>query len=253
MNLTLDFNNVMSDVIGPDRGIKPGEIDALKGRAAEIHRDLQARRKIDPCLKHAGTSIGFYNLPYDKTLLKDVILLSEELAERFDNLVVLGIGGSALGAKALFNALCHPYHNLLPENRRKGLKLFFCDNIDPDTFEPLLQTLNLKKTMFNVITKSGETAETVAQFMVVKRLLEKKVGKTYRDHIVITTDPLKGELRKIANEEGYKTFHAPTNVGGRYSVLSAVGLLPSALAGGGIKKLLAGGRYMDGGGNTNEN
>ena len=252
MNLTLDFNNVMSDVIGPDRGIKPGEIDALKGRAAEIHRDLQARRKIDPCLKHAGTSIGFYNLPYDKTLLKDVILLSEELAERFDNLVVLGIGGSALGAKAVFNALCHPYHNLLLRNERRGLRVFFCDNIDPDGFQPLLEILNLKKTVFNVITKSGETAETVAQFMVVKRLLEKKVGKTYRGHIVITTDPLKGELRKIANEEGYKTFHAPTNVGGRYSVLSAVGLLPSALAGVDIKKLLAGARYMDEVCNTND-
>src|SRR4030067_2494809 len=136
MNLTLDFNNVMSDVIGPVHGIKPGEIDALKGRAAEIHRDLQARRNKD---------IGFYNLPYDKTLLKDVILLSEELAERFDNLVVLGIGGSAIGAKAVFNALCHPYHNLLLRNERRGLRVFFCANIDPDGFEPLLEILTVKQ------------------------------------------------------------------------------------------------------------
>src|SRR4030067_785440 len=102
MRLIVDFNNVMSDVIGPEHGIKPGEIDALKGRAAGIHRDLQARRNKD---------IGFYNLPYDKTLLKDVIVLSKELAERFDNLVVLGIGGSALGAKAVFHSLWPPYRH----------------------------------------------------------------------------------------------------------------------------------------------
>src|SRR3990172_6735283 len=236
MRLTLDFNNVMSDCLGQGHGIRPEEVEVLAGRAAQIHKNLQERRKSD---------IGFYNLPYDRRLLKEVLSLSKKLAKQFDNLVILGIGGSSLGARAIHNALCHPYHNLLPRNARKTPRVFFCDNIDPDSFNPLLKILNLKKTVFNVITKSGETAETVAQFMVVKRLLEKKVGKTYRGHIVITTDPLKGELRKIANEEGYKTFHVPTNVGGRYSVLSAVGLLPSALAGVDIKKLLAGARYMD--------
>src|SRR3990172_7853638 len=236
MRLIVDFNNVMSDVIGPEHGIKPGEIDALKGRAAGIHRDLQARRKTD---------IGFYNLPYDKTLLKDIIVLSKELAEGFDNLVVLGIGGSALGAKALFNALCHPYHNLLLRNERCGLRVFFCDNIDPDGFQPLLEILNLKKTVFNVITKSGETAETIAQFMVVKKLLERKVGRRYREHIIITTDPVKGALRNIADKEVFKTLPVPQNVGGRYSALSAVGLLPSAMAGIDIKKLFAGARYAD--------
>src|SRR3989337_2325372 len=236
MRLIVDFNNVMSDVIGPDHGIKPGEIDALKGRAAGIHRDLQARRKTD---------IGFYNLPYDKTLLKDVIVLSKELAEGFDNLVVLGIGGSALGAKALFNALCHPYHNLLLRNERCGLRVFFCDNIDPDGFQPLLEILNLKWPVCNVITKSGETAETIAQFLIVKRLLEKRIGRRYREHIIITTDPAKGELRKIANDEGFRSLPVPTGVGGRYSVLSAVGLLPAALMGIDVREVLAGAREMD--------
>lgn len=237
MNLTLDFNNCMSDVIGAEHGIRHEEIDALKGRAAEIHKNLQARRK---------TSIGFYNLPYDEKLLKDVLSLSKELAGSFDTLVVLGIGGSSLGARAIFNVLCHPYHNLLTREKRKGLRIFFCDNIDPDSFKPLLEALNLKKTIFNVITKSGGTAETVAQFMVIAKLLEKKVGRKYRNHIVITTDPLKGGLRNIANQEGFRTLPVPPNVGGRYSVFSAVGLFPSAMAGIDIKKLLAGARDMDG-------
>ncbi|MBI3754363.1 MAG: glucose-6-phosphate isomerase, partial [Deltaproteobacteria bacterium] len=203
----------------------------------EIHKNLQERRKTD---------IGFYNLPYDEKLLKDVLSLSKELAGGFDTLVVLGIGGSSLGARAIFNALRHPYHNILPREKRKGLKIFFCDNIDPDSFKSLLDTVNLKKAIFNVITKSGETAETVAQFMVINSLLQKKLGKKYRGHIVITTDPSKGGLRKIANQEGFRTLPVPQNVGGRYSVFSAVGLFPSAMADVDIKKLLAGARDMDG-------
>ncbi|MBI5875635.1 MAG: glucose-6-phosphate isomerase, partial [Deltaproteobacteria bacterium] len=155
MRFALNFNNCMSDVIGVEHGFRHEEIDAFSSRAIEIHKNLQERRKTD---------IGFYNLPYDEKLLKDVLSLSKELAGGFDTLVVLGIGGSSLGAKAIFNALRHPYHNLLPGEKRKGLKIFFCDNIDPDSFKSLLDTVNLKKAIFNVITKSGETAETVAQF-----------------------------------------------------------------------------------------
>jgi len=266
MQFTLDFNNTMSDVLGSEQGFRPEDIDGLKKQANEIHKNLQARRRTD---------IGFYNLPYDEKLLKDVLSLSKELAGCFDTLVVLGIGGSSLGGRAIFNALCHPYHNLLhsvgegrlspnasigdvpsrcgrpqgsplqARNKRSVLRIFFCDNIDPDGFKPLFEILNLKKTVFNVITKSGETAETIAQFMVIKKLLEKMIGKKYRDHIIITTDPLKGALRKIADEEGFKSLPVPPDVGGRYSVFSAVGLFPSALAGVDIKKLLAGARYMD--------
>ena len=245
MKLTIDFNNCMSDTIGPEHGIRPEEVEILTGRAAQIHKNLQERRKSDLCLKHAGTSIGFYNLPYDRKLLKEVLSLSKELAKQFDNLVILGIGGSSLGGRAIHNALCHPYHNLLPRNARKAPRIFFCDNIDPDSFNPLLKILNLKKTVFNVITKSGETAETVAQFLVIKRLLQKEIGKKYQNHIVITTDPLKVDLRKIANQEGFRTLPIPPNVGGRYSVFSAVGLLPSAVAGVDIEDLLAGARQMD--------
>ena len=245
MKLTIDFNNCMSDTIGPEHGIRPEEVEILTGRAAQIHKNLQERRKSDLCLKHAGTSIGFYNLPYDRKLLKEVLSLSKELAKQFDNLVILGIGGSSLGGRAIHNALCHPYHNLLPRNARKAPRVFFCDNIDPDSFNPLLKILNLKKTVFNVITKSGETAETVAQFLVIKRLLEREIGKKYKNHIVITTDPLKGDLRKIAKQEGFRTLPIPPNVGGRYSVFSAVGLLPSAVAGVDIEDLLAGARQMD--------
>src|SRR3989338_6396629 len=109
MRLILDFNNCMINNIGREHGLKLRDIDALQDRTAEIHKNLQARRKTD---------IGFYNLPYDKKLFKDVLLLSKELTDRFDNLVVLGIGGSSLGGRAVFNALCHPYHNLLPRDKK---------------------------------------------------------------------------------------------------------------------------------------
>jgi len=100
MQFTLDFNNTMSDVLGSEQGFRPEDIDGLKKQANEIHKNLQARRRTD---------IGFYNLPYDEKLLKDVLSLSKELAGSFDTLVVLGIGGSSLGGRAIFNALCHPY------------------------------------------------------------------------------------------------------------------------------------------------
>ncbi len=241
--MKLDFNNVMAEAIGTEHGLRPEEIDALKARASQIHRDLLARRKKD---------IGFYNLPYDDAIIKEIYSISKALGSKFENLAVLGIGGSALGAKAVFNSLCHPQHNLLPrgssyklEPARNGTRLFFCDNIDPDSFISLINMLDLKKTLFNVITKSGETVETVAQFMVIKRLLEKNIGEKYKDHIVITTDPLKGSLRRIADEEGFISLPVPQNVGGRYSVFSAVGLFPSAMAGVDIKKLCEGARQMD--------
>jgi len=163
-----------------------------------------------------------------------------------ENFVVLGIGGSALGAKALHNALSRPYYNLLSKTMRKGFpRLFVTDNVDPDGFKALLDLLEVRKTLFNVISKSGGTAETMSQFLIIRDLLKKKLGnRKEKDHLVVTTDPAQGVLRRIAEEESFKSFEIPTHLGGRFSVLSAVGLLPAAMCGIDIEELQAGAREM---------
>ena len=160
--------------------------------------------------------------------------------------MVLGIGGSALGGMALSEALLPPYWNLLSEEDRNGLpRIFFMDNIDPDTMSALLDMLDLSKTLVNVITKSGDTAETMSQFLIIKDRLEKELGDNYRYNIVATTDKRTGVLRQIAEQEGYKTFVVPDDVGGRFSVFSAVGLLPLALVGIDIDEIINGIKDMD--------
>ena len=165
---------------------------------------------------------------------------------RFENILVLGIGGSALGGIAVTEALLKPYWNLLSEEQREGMpRIFFLDNIDPDSMNGLFEVIDLSKTLVNVITKSGDTAETMSQFMIVKDRLEKELGDTYRYNIVATTDKRTGILRQIAEQEGYKTFVVPDDVGGRFSVFSAVGLLPFALVGIDVDAIVNGIKDMD--------
>ena len=161
-------------------------------------------------------------------------------------ILVLGIGGSALGGIAVTEALLKPYWNLLtPEQRDNYPRIFFLDNIDPDTMTALFDMLDWKKTLVNVITKSGDTAETMSQFLIVKDRLEKELGDDYRKNIVATTDQRTGILRQISEQEGYKTFVVPDDVGGRFSVFSAVGLLPFALVGLDIDEITNGIKDMD--------
>ena len=181
---------------------------------------------------------------------EDTLWLVKEYAaivkDRFENVLVLGIGGSALGGIAMSEALLKPYWNILSSQQRENYpRIFFLDNIDPDQISMLLETLNLEKTLVNVITKSGTTAETMSQYMIVAKILEDKLGDNYRRNIVVTTDKEVGLLRQIANQEGYKTFVIPDDVGGRFSVFSAVGLLPLALVGIDIDEIINGIKDMD--------
>lgn len=152
-----------------------------------------------------------------------------------------------MGGIAVTEALLKPYWNLLtPEQRNNFPRIFFLDNIDPDNMNGLLEMLDLKKTLVNVITKSGSTAETMSQFMILKDRLEKALGEDeYRKNVVATTDKQTGVLRQIAEQEGYKTFVVPDDVGGRFSVFSAVGLLPFALVGIDIDEIVNGIKDMD--------
>ncbi|HOI56589.1 MAG TPA: glucose-6-phosphate isomerase, partial [Phycisphaerae bacterium] len=164
---------------------------------------------------------------------------------RFDNVVVLGIGGSALGATAIYTACAKPYASLLDKKQRKSPRLFVMDNIDPAQFAAMLETIDPARSLFVPISKSGSTAETMAQFMICRELLKKRLGAKYARNVVAITDQAKGYLRPIAEQEGYETFPVPDGVGGRFSVLSPVGLFPLAMVGIDIKALLEGAAAMD--------
>ena len=239
MKIQLDFSYVMSDFIGEDRGIIKRDIDKLIPKALEIADDIKGRRE-------AG-ELGFYQLPYHLETASSVSQMASSLRRRCDDFVVLGIGGSALGGIALSRSLCHPLHNLLPKSYRGGMpRVFFLDNIDPNTVKSVLNFVNPEKTIFNVISKSGTTAETLSQFLIIQQLLSDRLGKeSVKDHIVVTTGCKQSDLKTIAEEEGYLLLLIPENVGGRFSVLSPVGLFPAAILGIDILELLAGARHMD--------
>ena len=239
--IKLDYRNSDEAVIGHENGLNlQEEFDNYKDKITHIIADLN-KRKDKP-----GQWLQWMNLGYSEETVWYVKEYAAMVQGRFDNILVLGIGGSALGGIAVTEALLKPYWNLLSDEQRNGLpKIFFLDNIDPDTIKGLLDVLDLEKTLVNVITKSGSTAETMSQFMIVKDLLEKELGDNYRYNIVATTDKKTGILRQIAEQEGYKTFVVPDDVGGRFSVFSAVGLLPMALVGIDIDEVMNGIKDMD--------
>ncbi len=239
MRISLDFTNIMARAIGKVHGITEEELSGLEARAEEIDRYLQKKRE--------DGELPFFDLPYQKGEVRRILRTVKGLQESFENFVILGIGGSALGAKALYLALCHPQHNFLPKRKRGGaLRLFVADNIDPEGFQALLDILDPKKTVFNVISKSGGTAEIISQFLVVLDLLKQRLGpRGYKKHVITTTDANKGALREISKRERFVSFTVPEGVGGRFSVFTPVGLLPAAAAGIDIDELLAGAACMD--------
>lgn len=239
--ITLDYKRVDEKIIGEDNGLNLElEFENYKDKIANIIVDLNKRKD------KLGQWLQWMNLGYNEETLWYVKEYAAMVQGRFDNILVLGIGGSALGGLAVTEALLKPFWNLLSPEQREGLpRIFFLDNIDPDYMAGLLNVLDLKKTLVNVITKSGSTAETMSQFMIVKNILEQELGDNYRYNIVATTDKKTGILRQIAEQEGYKTFVVPDDVGGRFSVFSAVGLLPFALVGVDIDEIVNGIKDMD--------
>ena len=239
--IKLNYHYVDKDIIGKEHGLEiEKEFAKHKDDIAKIITDLN-KRKDKP-----GQWLQWMNLGYNEETVWYVKEFAAQVRGRFDNVLVLGIGGSALGGIAVSEALLKPYWNLLtPEQRDNYPRLFFLDNIDPDQITGLLNTIDLKRTLVNVITKSGSTAETMSQYMIVKDIMEKELGDEYRKNIVATTDKKVGVLRQLADQEGYKTFVVPDDVGGRFSVFSAVGLLPLALVGINIDEIMNGIKDMD--------
>lgn len=238
MRITFDFNNMMSEFVGQE-GFEWNQIEALGPTLKEAATTMVEKRK-------AG-QMKWRELPYNQDeIVKDIKKTADQVKDKFDNFVVLGIGGSALGPIAVQQALNHMFYNELPKEKRNGHpRLYVVDNVDPERIEGLFDIIDVEKTMFNVITKSGSTSETMAQFLIVIDLLKNRVGDNYKDHIIATTDQEKGNLIRIAKDEGFKTYFIPDGVGGRFSELCPVGLLAAAVCGIDIEEMLAGAAYMD--------
>ncbi|MFW5951136.1 MAG: glucose-6-phosphate isomerase [Gemmatimonadota bacterium] len=237
--ITLDYGNMLAPRLG-GRGLDPDSLAGLADRFRDIHRDTQARRD-------AG-ELGFYHLLEPSGLIGEIEAFADGPGQAFENVVVLGIGGSALGTTALLHALRGPdWNERTDEEREHYPRLFVLDNVDPHTVGSLLERIDVRRTLFNVVSKSGTTAETMSQFLVVRDRLRAALDDPdgVRRHLVFTTDPESGVLRRIADEEGIVTLPVPRNVGGRFSVLSAVGLLPASMVGIEVERLLAGARAME--------
>ena len=227
---------MMSDFIG-EQGIKQEELDAMKAKAADAVAKFNANR--------GQGWLGWTELPYNQDeIVADILAYAAEMKKKIEYFVVLGIGGSALGPAAVFTALCHYRHNDLPKDKQK-IKFLVEDNVDPERMLALLDVIEPEKTLFNVITKSGATSETMSQYLIISDLLKKKIGAKWNEHIVATTSSARGNLIKLAKENNFKTFYIPESVGGRFSELCPVGLLPAAIMGIDIKAMLKGAEEMD--------
>lgn len=244
-NISIDISLCSSNKIGTEHGFTEKEFTEISQLIKNYHHQLIEERQ--------NKIYGFYDLYKDTTTIDMVREVAKKFLDRgYDNLVILGIGGSALGITALNTALNPSYYNLLSREDRKGYpRLFVMDNIDPDTFSQMLSLCPVEKTLFNAISKSGETAETMCQLMIVLEIIEKTVGSDkVKDHLVVTTSPKaekapKSLLHPIAERYGLTQFDIPLNVGGRFSVFSPVGLFPSAMLGFNIEELVVGCEQMD--------
>ena len=237
MNLRLDYNNMMTEAIGSE-GLEEGVFEknsALIGKAYKNVMDNRGKGWQEWC-----------DLPFVKDdYLDEMISYCNGIREKAESFVVFGIGGSALGPIAVLQALMHLHHNELPAAKRKAPKFYVEDNVDPERMAALLDVIDIKTTYFNVITKSGATSETMAQYLIIYDILKARLGEDAGKHIIATTSESTGNLIKIAQKEGFKTFYIPDGVGGRFSELCPVGLLPAAVCGVDIKEMLAGAAYMD--------
>jgi len=238
MRLRLDYNNMMSEFVGA-HGIDKKDFDGISAKLENAGKAMNDKRQ--------KGLMDWRNLPHNQDeVIEEILSYVAQKKDEIEAFVVLGIGGSALGPMAVQQALNHPFYNELPLEKRNGPKFYIADNVDPERLNYLFEIIDVNKCLFNVISKSGSTSETMSQFMIIKDLLEKTLGKEKaKGHIVCTTDAVNGNLIKIANEEGYKTFIIPSGVGGRFSQLTPVGLLPAAFCGIDIKGLLKGAAFMD--------
>ncbi len=221
--------------------IEQAEIMNYSKKVLEIHEELHEK------VKEEKEPLGWLNLPseYDKKEVEKIKKIAKKIQSDSEILLVIGIGGSYLGARAVIEALTHTFYNYLPIDQRKTPQILYVgNNLNPNYINDIIDLIGNKNLSINVISKSGTTTEPAIAFRIFRELLENKYGlKEAKKRIYVTTDQKKGALKQIADEEKYTTFVIPENIGGRYSVLTPVGLLPIATAGIDIDKILEGARF----------
>ncbi|WP_353894054.1 glucose-6-phosphate isomerase [Proteinivorax hydrogeniformans] len=229
--LRLDYKNASSF-------LKEGEMEMMAPFVKEAHRQLHDKTG-------AGNDfLGWVDLPkqIDEDEIQDLKETAERIKKNCDVFLVIGIGGSYLGAKAAIEMLSHTFHNELSHERRKAPQIHFVgQNISGTYMKHLMELIENKEVMVNVISKSGTTTEPAVAFRIIRGFLEEKYGKEgAKQRIIATTDKSKGALRTLADQEGYKTFVIEDDIGGRFSVLTPVGLLPIAVSGADIDEIIKG-------------
>lgn len=232
-NIQFDYKNAKDFIQGH-------EVDYFEPYILQAHNSLHNKTG-------AGNDfLGWVDLPinYDKEEFEQIKKAAAKIQGDSDVLVVIGIGGSYLGAKAAIEMLSHSFYNILPKSQRKTPQILFAGhNLSPTYLSDLFDVLEGKEVSVNVISKSGTTTEPAIAFRMFKEYMEKRYGSDAKNRIYATTDKSRGALKSLANTEGYETFVVPDDVGGRFSVLTAVGLLPIAVSGANIDKIMEGAKH----------
>ncbi len=233
--MRMSYRRMLTDGLDGEHGLSRGRLTELARRFPAIRAEVRERR--------VAGEYGFYDLIDQDAEARQIARFAEGLGQAHDHVLVLGIGGSALGTKALLDALKPAAWNELDDEGRDFFpRLTVLENVDPTSVASALRRIDPRRVLVNVVSKSGGTAETMAQYLVVRAWLDTALGPAAYRHLVFTTDPARGALRELASREGIATLTVPPGVGGRFSVLSPVGLLPAALVGIDIGGLLAGAR-----------
>ena len=244
--IQFDYNYMLQESLGAN-GIDAKRIDALLPQLQEVNEHKERVR---------GNSSLFTQWMYQAEHpldVEEIIQTADGIRKKFKAFVMFGIGGSALGPIAMLQALNHLRHNELPEDKRNGVKIYVEDNIDPERMTALLDVLEevgIENTCFNIVTKSGSTAETLSQYFIVRDLVREKIGNRYNENFIFTTTQEHTSedhvyLFDLAREERIQCFYIPDGTGGRFSILSPVGFLPAAVAGFDLHAFLNGVRDMD--------
>ena len=232
VGLKLDLKNV---------GMSKNAILKYSKKVSEIHKELHDKKD------DQKEFLGWLELPtkYNKKEFKKVKECAQKIQKNSDILLVIGIGGSYLGARAVIESLTNTFYNMQDKNVRKTPQIIYVgNNLSPNYINDVIDLISNKDFSINVISKSGTTTEPAIAFRIFRELLEAKYDlEEARSRIYVTTDKEKGALKQLADKEKYETFVIPDNVGGRYSVLTPVGLLPIAVAGIDIDKLMKGARF----------
>ncbi len=227
--LTFDYRYAVDTHIGRGAALSMAQLEREAEGVAPLVQHV--------CDEADNNTVGFWSLPFDESTARAIQTQIRELPNTWQHVLVLGIGGSSLGARTIYEALA---------GSKPQMQLHFPDNSDPWALQDLLTSLPPTNTCALVVSKSGGTVETAAQFLVIQEWFDTRLGKAdaWHDRVIAITDPEQGSLRKLVNDKTLRAFNIPPNVGGRFSALSPAGMLPASLAGIDVLALLEGAKRM---------